>query len=159
MRSAHILVAACGFSAGVVASGSSMARAELMELQATLELASGRYKITHLYKGGEPRRFVTGSTDKNCDGPVDVLIVDGKVLALGSELPCGGFAFRASKRIGPGQAWSLEGTSPVPPGKHRVMARYCANAEVLKGVDPKERDVTNPPWWLGCADSPLVETK
>jgi hypothetical protein len=130
-----------------------------VDLQVTLELAAGRYKITHLYKGSEPRRFVTGATDKNCDGPVDVLLVDGKGITPSSELPCGGLSYRSYKRINPGQGWSLEGTSPVPPGKHRVVARYCATTELLQAVDPKERDIAMPPWWMGCVDSPAVETK
>ncbi len=129
------------------------------DLFVTLELAAGRYKITHRYQGDIPRRFITGSSDQSCDGPVDVLVVDGKIQTLGSELPCGGLAYRATKTIGPGQAWSLEGTSPLAPGKHSVIARYCASARLLDAVDPKQRAQSSPPWWFGCVDSAPVELK
>jgi hypothetical protein len=114
------------------------------------------YRITHTFRGAQPMRFVTGATDKNCDEPVDQMIVDGKPVALWSNLPCGGFAFRATRKVKPGEAWRIEGTISLAAGHHTVAARYCPTSESLRVIDPNERKVTDPPWWLGCVDSPPV---
>jgi hypothetical protein len=127
------------------------------EVVIRLEVAGARYKITHRYTGTGARRFVTGATDKNCDEPIDVLLLDGKVTPLFSELPCGGFAFRMARTMKTGEEWTIEGSMPVE-GSHTVVARYCPAVESLKRVDPKVKNQREPPWWLGCVDSPPVST-
>jgi len=133
---------------------------EAASLQVRLELVregySTRYRITHQYRGARPMRFVTGSTDRNCDQPIDALVVDGKVMTLSSMLPCGGFAFRASRLLKPGEQWTLAGVIGLTPGPHQVAARYCATAADLGAVAPAERQASEPAWWLHCADSATV---
>ena len=105
------------------------------------------------YSGNGPRRFVTGATDKNCDQPIDVLVIDGKVTELYSMLPCGGLAYRQARVVRPGEEWLLQGEIVLAPGKHSVVARYCATSDSLKHVDPKLKSASQPPWWIGCMDS------
>jgi hypothetical protein len=129
-------------------------------LSVKLELTGSRYRITHHFpagRGTEPMRFVTGATDKNCDEPMDVLVIDGKPERLFSMLPCGGFAFRSTKSVKPGESWIIEGEATLPPGQHQVIARYCARQEDLKLIAPAERDIKAPAWWLSCAESAPVK--
>jgi hypothetical protein len=120
-------------------------------LTVTLELSPERYRITHTWKGAAPMRFVTGAADRNCEDPVDALVAYGKVVALHSELPCGGFAWRSTRLIRPGESWTIEGHTPW--GVRRAAARYCPSEADLKGIDPAVRKVKEPPFWLGCVDS------
>jgi hypothetical protein len=120
-------------------------------LTVTLELGAERYKITHTWKGAKPMRFITGATDKNCDQPMDALVSGDKVVQLYSELPCGGFAFRATKLIKPGESWTIEGHTPMD--VRQAKARYCANEASLKVIDPETRKAKEPPFWFGCVDS------
>jgi hypothetical protein len=133
--------------------------AALPQLSVKLELTGSRYRITHQWQGNQPMRFITGATDKNCDQPMDVLVVDGQPMKLWSMLPCGGFAFRATRSIKPGESWIIEGEASLSPGPHQVMARYCAGAEDLKSIAPAERDLKTPGWWLSCADSAPVKVE
>jgi hypothetical protein len=116
-----------------------------------------RYRITHQYRGDKPMRFVTGATDRNCDDPMDVLVIDDKVEQLHSMLPCGGFAFRATRLVKPGEEWKIEGQVWLAPGPHKVIARYCVREESLKAIAPAERDTREPAWWLHCAESPPLK--
>ncbi len=126
------------------------------DLSVELTIAGSEYTIVHRYTGAAPRRFATGSTDKNCDEPVDVLRVNGSDVRLFSEKPCGGFAFRAARVVKPGESWTIRGHLPfeLHEGDHELVARYCATAETLKMVDPAFKRASGPPWWLGCAESP-----
>lgn len=126
------------------------------DLEVRLELAPGeggwvRYRIVHTFHGAKPMRFVTGASDRNCEDPIDVLVgPGGATVKLYSNLPCGGFAFESSRRVQPGESWTIAGQVQSGP----VIARYCPRAEDLKRVDPAMRAVADPPWWLGCVDSP-----
>jgi hypothetical protein len=133
--------------ADLVAPGGS-ARPATGELTVSLELPAGGYRIVHTWRGAKPMRFVTGASDRNCEDPIDVLLVDDKPVALYSELPCGGFAFRSVRTIAPGGSWTIEGHTSVN-GAHEVHAQYAASADDLKSIDPKERDKKQPPFWFG----------
>ena len=98
---------------GAAASGGS-------GLTVTLELPAGGYRIVHTWRGARPMRFVTGASDRNCEDPIDVLLVDDKPVALYSELPCGGFAFRSVRTIAPGGSWTIEGHTPIASGAHEI---------------------------------------
>jgi hypothetical protein len=133
--------------ADLVAPGGS-ARPATGELTVTLELPPGGYRIVHTWHGAKTMRFVTGASDRNCEDPIDVLLVDDKPVALYSELPCGGFAFRSVRTIAPGGSWTIEGHTTVG-GAHEVHAQYAASVADLKSIDPKERDKKEPPFWFG----------
>jgi hypothetical protein len=133
------------------------ASAPAPELTVELSLEAGRYRITHRYAGRERLRFVTGATDRNCDEPVDELIVDGEAGRLGSELPCGGQAFRAARVVRPGESWTIEGTFAPADGRHTVIARYCPTADDVKAVSPDLKGTREPRWWLGCVESAPVD--
>jgi hypothetical protein len=120
-------------------------------LEVKLETPPGRYRITHTWRGKQTMRFVTGSTDRNCDEPVDVLLTGPLVMKLHSNLPCGGFAYRAARVVKPGESWVIEGNLDDSSEKYR--ARYCVTQNDLKAVDPKMTQVKEPPWWMGCEES------
>jgi hypothetical protein len=112
------------------------------------------YRIVHTWRGARAMRFVTGATDRNCEDPVDVLIADRTFVELRSNLPCGGFAFTSVRKVAPGESWTIEGAVSLPVGTRRVVARYCPKD--LRGVDPAQKAVGEPPWWLGCVDAEPV---
>jgi hypothetical protein len=136
---------------------SATAPASAPELAVELSVAGGRCRITHRYSGRERLRFVTGATDRNCDEPVDELIVDGETKQLASELPCGGQAFRAARLVRPGESWTIEGTLSLAPGRHTMVARYCPTADDVKAVAPDQQGTLEPRWWLGCVESAPVD--
>jgi hypothetical protein len=129
-------------------------------LVVTLELGpvagATHYRITNRYSGQGARRFVTGATDRNCEDPIDVLLVDDKVERLYSLLPCGGFAFRSTRRVAPSEQWVIEGTVMLPAGTRGVVARYCPKSEDLGSIAPAERNKKGDPGWFGCVDSAPV---
>jgi len=122
-------------------------------LEVRLSTYKGRYEILHTWRGATPMRFVTGATNLHCDEPVDVLVVDGKPTKLWSELPCGGFAFRAARVVHPGQSWAISGPLDDAAMAKPLVARYCPSEADLKSVAPEMRARTEPPWWLGCVES------
>ena len=113
-----------------------------------------RFRITHRYSGGKPMRFVSGASDKSCEDPIDVLLVDGHPGRLSSNVPCGGEAFRSTQRLDPGGAWTINSFVVLKPGTYVIAARYCTTEKDLAQIDPAERKVAAPPWWFGCVDSP-----
>jgi hypothetical protein len=119
------------------------------ELAVTLEIHDGRYKIVHTWNGAKAMRFITGAADRNCEDPLDVLLVDDKPKQLFSELPCGGFAFRSVRTVQPGGSWTIEGYLSLPEGTHSVNALYAAGEGDVKSIDPKERGKKEPPFWFG----------
>ncbi len=136
------------------------ATASSSELTIRLELlpreAGVRYRIIHTFHGRAPARFATGAADRNCESPVDVLVVDGEVIPLFSNLPCGGFAFTSAKEIAPGESWAIEGTAFPPSGARTIAARYAPTERNLQSVEPHQRERPTPKWWTGVAESPAL---
>jgi hypothetical protein len=115
-----------------------------------------RYRITHTFHGRAPARFATGAADRNCESPVDVLVVDGKVVPLSSNVPCEGLAFTSSKELTPGESWTIEGTTFLPNRARTVAARYAPTERDLLRVEPYKRQRPNPKWWTGRSESPRL---
>jgi hypothetical protein len=149
-----LLAAALPLDLGVASTTAPSTRPGPPGLEVRVSTRDGRYAIEHTWRGAKPMRFVTGATDRNCDQPIDVLVVDGRPVRLWSELPCGGFAFRAARVVSPGQSWTLSGPLDAATMKRPFVARYCATTADLETVAPEMRRASDPPWWLGCAESP-----
>jgi hypothetical protein len=127
-----------------------------IRLELLQENGAHRYRIVHTLHGKERARFVTGSTDRNCEDPVDLLVVDGRLVPLISQLPCSGRAFWSSTQLAPGESWTLAGNAIIPAGARSVSARYCPTKNDLDLVNPEERRRPGPKWWTGCVESAAV---
>jgi hypothetical protein len=127
-----------------------------VKLHVTVEKPGPVYRLGleafHDYHGSTKMRFLTGDNGV-CQTVQDVLVVDGAVQPFVPSIPCNGPWAPRLELLSPGGRFVIRGSIELPPGHHRLTARYAVEA-LQVGFIPGKGDFSD---WIGSVDSPTAE--
>ncbi len=126
-----------------------------LELRATPGLGGTvELEAIHVFRGPTQLRFITAWAGV-CAGPLDRLIVDGKVQAFFEMTACDGPVAAVVETLAPGGRFVSHGKVHLTPGWHQLRARYQVSASDLRIAGTKG----NLGEWSGEVDSPEVRVR